>query len=171
MLRSLHSISSKRSSIRSEAEQEVRIDVIHSIAAMLAHIGRAEFIAHELAALLFSAHKRCYVEVRTSSVDEGSKVIYTSGSREAKSGEPKTQKTFVIQSAPSRQVELVVELVSGIEATSALNAISTIIAALHELERAHAEREERPTLWPIEELPVDDDSSCRADAGNDVGRA
>ncbi len=129
---------------------------------MLAHIGRAEFIAHELAAILASACKRCFVEVRTSSASEGSRVIHTSGSREAESGESKIQKTFVIQSAPSRHVELVVEMVSSIETTSALNAITTIIAALQELERARAEREERATIWPADEVFVDGDTSIIA---------
>jgi DNA-binding NtrC family response regulator len=42
-----------------------------------------------------------------------------------------------------------------IESLATLNAITLLLKAVHDLERARAEREERATLWPIEDLPIE----------------
>jgi transcriptional regulator with GAF, ATPase, and Fis domain len=44
---------------------------------------------------------------------------------------------------------------SDIESTATLNAISLLLNTIHDLDRARIDREERATLWPIEELPSD----------------
>jgi transcriptional regulator with PAS, ATPase and Fis domain len=38
-----------------------------------------------------------------------------------------------------------------------VNAVTQLVAAVHELQRARAEREERATLWPADELPIEGD--------------
>ena len=54
-----------------------------------------------------------------------------------------------------REVQLHIRPKSGIESVASVNAITLLLAALQEVQRARAEREERATLWPIEELPDD----------------
>ena len=36
-----------------------------------------------------------------------------------------------------------------------MNAVTLLLSAVHDLERARVEREEHSTLWPAEELPID----------------
>lgn len=40
-----------------------------------------------------------------------------------------------------------------VESTATLNAVELLLHTIHDLERARAEREERATLWPVDELP------------------
>jgi transcriptional regulator with PAS, ATPase and Fis domain len=57
--------------------------------------------------------------------------------------------------ARERTVELVVDPKADLESTATLNAISFLLTTVHDLERARAEREERLTLWPIEDVPIE----------------
>jgi hydrogenase-4 transcriptional activator len=43
---------------------------------------------------------------------------------------------------------------ADVESIATLNAITLLLSTIHELERARSEREERLTLWPIEDVPV-----------------
>jgi transcriptional regulator with PAS, ATPase and Fis domain len=54
---------------------------------------------------------------------------------------------------------LVCEPESGIEALATINAISSLISTLRDLDRARAEREERATIWPADDLPVGPDGA------------
>jgi DNA-binding NtrC family response regulator len=47
------------------------------------------------------------------------------------------------------------EPVDSLEASATLNAVSLLLSAIHDLERARAEREERLTLWPLEDDELD----------------
>jgi len=72
-------------------------------------------------------------------------------------------------------VEVLVTPRAGIPAHATLNALALVLATIHELERSRAEREERLTLWPIEEIPGDDDRAVvdrhhLADGIIDLGR-
>jgi DNA-binding NtrC family response regulator len=42
-----------------------------------------------------------------------------------------------------------------VESIAAINAVRVLVQTIHDLERARLEREERATLWPIDELPLD----------------
>ncbi|HEX7678042.1 MAG TPA: sigma-54 dependent transcriptional regulator, partial [Thermoanaerobaculia bacterium] len=54
-----------------------------------------------------------------------------------------------------REIQLVIHPKANVESVATLNAVALLLASLHEVQRARAEREERATLWPIEELPGD----------------
>src|SRR5262249_57006775 len=47
-------------------------------------------------------------------------------------------------------------------------AITILLSTIQDLERARAEREERLTLWPIDELPYEDDDSVIAGRMRDL---
>jgi transcriptional regulator with PAS, ATPase and Fis domain len=51
--------------------------------------------------------------------------------------------------------EVIATCKPDIESIATLNAITLLLNAIHDLERARTERDERATLWPIEELPVE----------------
>jgi hydrogenase-4 transcriptional activator len=51
--------------------------------------------------------------------------------------------------------EIAVDPKADIESLATLNAITLLLNAVHDLETARAEREERATLWPIEDLPIE----------------
>jgi len=46
---------------------------------------------------------------------------------------------------------------ADVESRATVNAIALLLSTIQELERARAEREERLTLWPIEDVPVMND--------------
>jgi transcriptional regulator with PAS, ATPase and Fis domain len=54
-----------------------------------------------------------------------------------------------------REIKLIIHPRVGVESVATINAVTLLVAALHEVQRSRAEREERATLWPIEELPDD----------------
>ena len=51
-------------------------------------------------------------------------------------------------------VEVWINPKSDIQSAATVNAVASLLSAVQELERARAEREERLTLWPIEDVPV-----------------
>ena len=52
-------------------------------------------------------------------------------------------------------IELVVRPKADSESAANVNAIALLLSSVRDLERARVEREQRATLWPIEDLPVD----------------
>jgi DNA-binding NtrC family response regulator len=65
------------------------------------------------------------------------------------------ERTFAVGSGSSGSVEVRVQPRPGVEALATVNAVALLVGAVHELERAQAEREERLTLWPSQELPLE----------------
>jgi transcriptional regulator with PAS, ATPase and Fis domain len=59
-----------------------------------------------------------------------------------------------IQDTP---VEVFLNAKSDVESIATVNAIALLLSSIQELERARVEREERLTLWPIEDVPVIND--------------
>ena len=52
-------------------------------------------------------------------------------------------------------IELIIRPKHDVESTAMVNATTLLLSSLKEVQRARAEREERSTLWPAEELPVE----------------
>jgi transcriptional regulator with PAS, ATPase and Fis domain len=57
----------------------------------------------------------------------------------------------------NRNVRISFNAIADVNASAALSAIRMLLAAAQELERARAERDERLTLWPIEEVPIENE--------------
>src|SRR5207249_625570 len=64
-------------------------------------------------------------------------------------------KQIPIGGAGDRHIELLLDPRPDIESMATLNAVMLLLATVHDLERARAEREERLTLWPIEDVPTE----------------
>ena len=71
-------------------------------------------------------------------------------------------RTLTLGNARNRTVEVRVAPLPDIESQATLNAVTILLGTIHDLERAQAEREERLTLWPIDEPPFEGDDSVIA---------
>jgi transcriptional regulator with PAS, ATPase and Fis domain len=73
---------------------------------------------------------------------------------------PLTQATgpacIAVGVARERAVEVLLDPKADIESAATINAVRLLLTTVHELERGRAEREERLTLWPIEDVPLED---------------
>src|SRR5206468_7040394 len=54
-----------------------------------------------------------------------------------------------------REITIAFRPKDSIESHASVNALTLLLAALHEVQRGRAEREERANLWPVEDLPDD----------------
>ncbi len=68
-------------------------------------------------------------------------------------------RTFAVGTARTRAIDLQVGFLADLESQATVNSVGFIIATLHALERGRIEHEERLTLWPVDELPAEDDDS------------
>jgi transcriptional regulator with PAS, ATPase and Fis domain/tetratricopeptide (TPR) repeat protein len=135
-------------------------DTVHSIAAILIHAGRGEFIGRELAEIVSSNYAECSVAVRRISATDGSsRTLYEIDRLQPNAAGASLEKTLVVQQTASHRVEVVAKLPLTIGSTALLNSLTTIISTLHDLERARADREERATIWPADEVVVEGDTS------------
>ena len=71
-------------------------------------------------------------------------------------------RTLTLGTARNRSVEVHVAPLPDIESQATLNAVTILLGTIRDLERAQAEREERLTLWPIDEPPFEGDDSVIA---------
>jgi hydrogenase-4 transcriptional activator len=76
--------------------------------------------------------------------------------------------TLPLGKARNRVVEVQIAPLPDIESQATINAITILLSTVQELERARTEREERLTLWPLDELPYEDDDSVIAGRMRDL---
>ena len=132
--------------------------MVQEFASVLLHAGRPELVATSLVALL----------QHTTAVTAARAVLRSSSGPDQQLGQSGTWRddgdvrTFPIGSAGERSVELLVQPLPDIESQATVDSLGAVIAATQELERARIEREERLTLWPIDELPAEGDDSVVA---------
>ena len=58
-----------------------------------------------------------------------------------------------------RSIDMLIDPKTDLESIATINSVVLLLATFHELERGRAEREERATLWPVDELPADADGA------------
>jgi transcriptional regulator with PAS, ATPase and Fis domain len=76
--------------------------------------------------------------------------------------------TLALGKAANRVVEVQIAPLPDIESQATINAITILLGTIQDLERARTEREERLTLWPLDELPYGDDDSVIAGRMRDL---
>ena len=137
---------------------------LQDFASLLMHAGRPELLATGLIAII--QHTDCITGARavTRGVDDTEHEIASWGA----CSDAATARTFNLGTSRSRTVELQVHAPLDVESQATVNSIGFIVAAALELERARLDREERQTLWPVEELPAEDDDSVVAGKMRDV---
>jgi DNA-binding NtrC family response regulator len=117
------------------------------------HAGRPELLATDVIALL--ANTDCvYSAVAQSRADDGSVEILAAHCPSPEADRTPSR-TLPLGTARGRSVEVLVSPREELEATATLNALTLLMGSVRDLEQAHAEREQRFALWPIEEALPD----------------
>ena len=137
---------------------------LQEISSLLMHSSRPELVATGLVSIL--QHANCLVGARAIARDANNheEVLASWGSLSA----TPDLRTFAVGTSRERNIELQLHPLPDIESHATVNSVGFVIAAGQELERARLEREERLTLWPIDELPAEDDDSVVAGKMRDV---
>jgi transcriptional regulator with PAS, ATPase and Fis domain len=131
--------------------------IVHGIASILLHAGRPELVAREIVDLLDVTDSVISVIAIARGPDGSVETLAQAG----KGGEHGSldEQRLVVGTAREREIEIVVTPKPDLESIATIHSVSLLLATLHDLERAHAEREEHATLWPVDELPSGEDGA------------
>ena len=129
-------------------------NLFQNVAALLLHAGRPELVATGLVAILEDAGA-IVSAVAVSRGSDGSIETLAAFEEPGEADAGLSERVFAIGTARGRTVEVRIQLRADIESIAAVNAVTLLLGTIRDLERAHAEREERLTLWPLEEAPQD----------------
>jgi len=121
------------------------------------HIGRPELVAREIVELLCATECVSAALISAKAADGSTETLAQVSTAESHPSVD-TQRLFIGTSG-DRSIELVVTPKPDLESVATINAVKLLLATLHDLDRARAEREERATLWPVDELPVGEDGA------------
>jgi DNA-binding NtrC family response regulator/tetratricopeptide (TPR) repeat protein len=131
---------------------------LQNVAALLLHAGRPELVATGLVAILEDAGAIVSAAAVSRGSDESLETLAAFGAP-GEADAALSERVFAIGTARGRAVEVRIQLRTDIESIAAVNAVTLLLGTIRDLERAHAEREERLTLWPLEEVPQDGDQT------------
>jgi DNA-binding NtrC family response regulator len=130
--------------------------VLHSAAAAVLYPDRPELVARELLELLRTTdciHSAAVVARAADGTE--TTLIQIVGVCSTNHDDAAPARRLSVGFAHDRAIDLVVQPKSDIESAATVNAVTLLLSTVHNLERARLEREERATLWPIEELPIE----------------
>jgi len=128
---------------------------VQTAAALMLHAGRPELLAREIVELLDVTGCVRGAAAISRNADGQVETFAVSGEPPAADAPPHAAKRIAIGTARERAVEVIAESKPDIESVATLNAVTLLLSTIHDLECARAEREERLTLWPIEDVPLD----------------
>ena len=129
--------------------------IVQSVAGLLLLADRPELLARGIVDLVDIAGA-VELAVATIANDEDEyDVLATTGQPDGgKRAFRKLPRHLDVGSVQERPVEVWIAPKDDIESIATLNAITLLLSTIHEIERGRAEREERLTLWPIEDVPI-----------------
>jgi DNA-binding NtrC family response regulator len=149
------SSSDSLSTIDSSQHPPDAIETLQSIAVILSHAARPELVATDLIGLL-GATDCISCGIATSGKPDELQIVASHGDSAGRT--PKSfSKHLSIGQAHERSVDIWIEPKSDVESTATVNAVSLLLSTIHELERGRAEREQRLTLWPPDDVPLMND--------------
>lgn len=128
---------------------------LQNVAALLLHAGRPELVATSLVAIVEDADGVRSASAVSRAADGSADTLAAFARPVRPDDGPLVERHFAIGTARNRAVEVRLTARSQIETVAILNAVTLLLGTVRDLERAHAEREERLTLWPLEDLPPD----------------
>jgi DNA-binding NtrC family response regulator len=126
-------------------------DMFQGLATLMVYAGRPELIARELVALLWATGALLSAKAVARGADRVEATLVCVEDAAEKKG---VARRLAIGLSSAGEIEVVVALKPGAESAAVFNAARFLVESLREVEQARADREERATLWPIEELPV-----------------
>jgi DNA-binding NtrC family response regulator/tetratricopeptide (TPR) repeat protein len=133
---------------------------LQAVATLMAQTNRPEFLAHELIGILDRAD--CVRRAAALLVGENGEpeVMATIRSSNATDGlrnaADSWPRRFVIGPVRDRTAELWLEPREDIESIATVNAVALLLSTVRRIERERAEREQRLTLWPIDDTLLKD---------------
>lgn len=131
--------------------------IVHGIASIMLHAGRPDLVAREIIDLLNVTD--CVISSKAiARAPDGSVETLAQAGAGREQGSAGEQR-LVIGTAREREIEILVTPKPDLESIATIHSVSLLLATLHDLERARAEREERATLWPIDELLAGEDGA------------
>jgi DNA-binding NtrC family response regulator/tetratricopeptide (TPR) repeat protein len=136
--------------------EELKRTVVHSAAAAVLYPDRPELVARELLELLRTTDCVHSAAVVARAAD-GTEAVLAEIAAGCSSNDDDAAppRRLSVGFAHDRTIDLVVQPKPDIESAATVNAVTLLLSTVHNLERARLEREERATLWPIEELPIE----------------
>jgi transcriptional regulator with PAS, ATPase and Fis domain/tetratricopeptide (TPR) repeat protein len=134
-------------------ESHVAGSVLQDIAILLLHSDKPELVALTIVAIFErtgSVHK---ATVLTRTADGSSEILASIGDSDV------LEDRTIELGQGGNTIELVFKAREDSESIATVNAVTLLARSVRELQRARAEREEHMALWPIEELPPDDENA------------
>jgi DNA-binding NtrC family response regulator len=128
--------------------------MLQAIAAAFAFADRPDLVTREVAeAAWLTDHFMSVAAIlrRPSTPDE---CLTTFGTRIVA-----TEKSLIVGTSADGEFVLTFGLNQGVEPVAVFEAVRVLLESIRQLQVAKAEREERATLWPVDELPVEGDRS------------
>jgi transcriptional regulator with PAS, ATPase and Fis domain len=140
---------------RDLATPPARGQELQAVAALMMHAGRPALVATELLALLeqLDCITGARAVARRQPHDE--QILGAFGTVD----DAGALRTFALGTAGTRTFEVAVAARTDLESHATLNSLAFLLTTIQDLDRARIEREERLTLWPVDELPAEDDDS------------
>jgi len=139
--------------------------VLHSISTMLLYVNRPEIVSAELMEVL--RNTGC-IEAGTAisrGPDGSERIVSRFGDGEATSSSLLERK-FSFGGSERPTIDFVFHVKNEIEALATMGAVECLIKSVQELNQARTERDERMTLWPVDELPIDGDGERSVISGH-----
>jgi len=138
--------------------QEATRYALQAVAAIIAHSDRSSIVADEVLHLIrasgFGDNARMVTENQPDAMRAEGAIDDCPASTSKK-----REDHLQVGKAKESVVGLFLDPKDDVSARATLNAIRILVNAVNEIVRDRAEREERATLWPVEELPVESDKS------------
>jgi DNA-binding NtrC family response regulator len=120
------------------------------------HAGRPDLLATGLVSILADSGSIVGATAVSRANDGTVEILAACGEPRPSAGaDLSPERSISVGSAVNRTVEVRLRPRADIESAATLNAVTILVGVVRDLERAHAEREERETLWPVEEIPTE----------------
>jgi len=124
---------------------------LHSVVTMLSNSQHPEFLAREFVTLLGAAGVS-----RAVAISRCSRGLTTVLAQYTEPGQGTgNKKTIRIGQINGKTIEVLIEFANDIESLATVNSGASLISQTVELEHARADRRERATTWPIDEVRSD----------------
>ena len=130
-------------------------NLLQNVAALMLHARRPELVATGLVAILEDSGGVLSATAVSRGPDGSIETLAALAPPPHSTGAAVVERSFSVGSARNRSVDVNVTLRSDIESIAIVNAVALLLETIRDLQRAHAEREERLTLWPLEDVPHD----------------
>ena len=127
--------------------------VFQSVSAMLALGNNLELTARELLALFEQTDSVHAARIIRRTPDKTEHLLGRIGDEGSTTG--RDERRISVGERQGIAIELIIRPKDDVESTATINAVTLLLATLKEMQGARAEREERATLWPTDELAVE----------------